>query len=222
MVYKVGQKVKVFLDSFILALLIFLIAFSIGFYVEYYRTDKIIDSYSQNEIDSLDLRLQNYYYQIMDSETCDSAIEQNFIFADELYDTGLEISKFENSNELTDDLIFEKQKYVLLKTELWLNSVLLKSKCGDSFDTVVYLYSQYPLGDSEVFQNEVISNILKSVKEKKGERIVLLPIAGDIGLGIVDLQVRIYNITDLPAIIINEKTILYGLHNESEIEAYLR
>ena len=40
--------------------------------------------------------------------------------------------------------------------------------------------------------------------------------------GYFDLQLRKYNITYLPSIIINEKTVLEGFHSPDEIEKYLK
>jgi hypothetical protein len=222
MVYEISDKKRVFLESLALTLMILIIGFSIGFSIEFNRTNNIIDSYTYNEIEALDLKLQNYYYQIMDGQDCNSAIEQNFIFADNLYIKGLDIEKYVESNQLTDDIVREQKRYSLLKTELWLNSILLKNKCREPFDTVVYMFSHDPDSSYIVNKQKVISNVLKSVKEKKGNNIILIPLAGDMDLGIVDLQKKIYNITELPSIIINEKTILSGYNSENEILKYLK
>ena len=192
-----------------------------GLYLESLRTKKIVDSYKNYEVEALDLKLQNYYYQIMDKTSCEAAIKQNFNFADNIYNRGLELERYEEANQVTDDLYREKKRYVLLKTELWLNSILLKKKCNNPFDTIVYIYSGDPGNSAEVAKQKVISNVLKTVKEHKGDKIILLPIAGDLKLGIVDLQLRVYNITKIPSIIINEKTILEGFQSSDEIESYL-
>jgi hypothetical protein len=141
----IKSKHRVFVESLILTLLILLIGFSIGFYVESSRANSIIQDYKDFEISVLDLKLQNYYYQIMDQSSCNSAIEQNLIFAEDIYSVGLNLQKYEDAGEILESSLFnEKRRYVLLKTELWLNSILLKKKCDDSFHTVVYLYTQYP------------------------------------------------------------------------------
>lgn len=226
----IKSKYRVFLDATLLTLLILIIGFSFGIFVESYRTNKIANHYKDYEIEALDLKLQNYYYQIMDQSSCERAIEQNFIFADNLYKKGIELEKFEEANQITQDILMEKRRYVLLKTELWLNSILLKKKCENPFDTVVYLYSSEPTNNIKVAQQKVISNNLKTVKENQGNNIILLPIAGDMKLtdkqtdpklGIIDLQIKLYNIQELPAIVINEKTVLYGYNTEDEIESYL-
>jgi len=209
-----------FAETLIITLLILLVGFFFGLSVETSRIGKVIDTYESFEVEALDLKLQNYYYQIMDQASCDVAIEQNFIFADEIYTEGLKIARFEESNELTEGMLLEKKKYVLLKTELWLNTILLKEKCVDAPHTVVYVYSQEtnPGKDAE---QAAISNILRRLKEDRGNSIVLIPIAGDLGLNAVDMQLRIHDVSYLPSIIINEEfvleTSLIGDHNRENI-----
>jgi hypothetical protein len=191
-----------------------------GFLIEYGRTASVINDYKSFEVSALDLRLQNYYYQIMGVASCDDAIEQNLIFADDIYEKGLLIQKYEDANKLSDDILVEKKRYVLLKTELWLNSILLKEKCGNDFHTVVYIYSQTDDLVKEAEQDS-LSDVLGKIKEEKGNKIILIPIAGDIGLDIVDLQVRVYGIDYLPSVIIDEKTVLKGFQSKENIEKYL-
>ena len=205
----------------IITLAILIIGFSIGFFVESFRVQKINDYYQNFEIEALDLKLQNYYYQIMDEASCAEAINQNFIFADEVYNTGLILEKYEEANQISSELLTEKKRYVLLKTELWLNSILLKRKCNESFHTVVYLYSQN-YNKAKEAEQKIISDILRKVKEEQGNKIILLPTAGDLEIDSVNLQKRIYNITYLPSIIIDEKYVLSGFASEEKISQYLK
>ncbi len=215
-------KSRIFLESLVITILILIIGFYIGMSIETYRTNKIVTYYKDYEIQALDLKLQNYYFQIMDESSCKQAIEQNFIFADDIYTQGLVLEKYEEANQISDDLFREKKRYVLLKTELWLNSLLLKQKCSNPFDTIVYFYSGDPKNSAQVAQQKILSNVLKTVKEDKGNTVVLLPIAGDLKLKAVDLQMKVYNIKTLPSVLINEKTILEGFHTEDEIKSYLK
>jgi len=218
----INNRFRIFVESLLVTSVIFIVGFSMGFYVESYRLSKVLENYRENEINSLDLRLQNYYFQIIEKSDCDLATEQNFIFADKLYEEGLELERFEEANQITDQLKTEKKRYVLLKTELWLNTILLKEKCESKVNTIVYIYTNDPKNNIKVSEQKVISNVLKEVKEKEGNKVILLPIAGDLKLDIVDLQLRKYNITYLPSIIINEKTVLEGFHSPDEIEKYLK
>jgi len=224
MVHQVNKKKHqgVFIDALILTIVMILLGFSWGFYIEFSRTNKVIENYRNFEIEALDLKLQNYYYQIMDETTCKEAIEQNFIFADDLYESGLEIERYEEASQITEDIKREKNRYVLLKTELWLNTILLKEKCNAKFDTIVYLYENDPKNNAKVSEQKIISNVLENIKEEKGNQIILLPIAGNLDLNVVNLQTRIYGVNSLPSIIINEKTVLEGFHSEEDIKSYLK
>ncbi len=223
MVHKVimTSKYKVFFESLVLSLLILMIGISLGFLIESNRLSKVTEEYKLFEISALDLRLQNYYYQIMDSASCDLAIKSNLKFADQLYSEGLVLEKYEQTEEFSENLLLSKKKYVLLKTELWLNSIVLKKKCKNSFHVVVYIYSQTD-GFKKAAEQEIISKELKNLKDKYGNEIILIPIAGDIGLDSVDLQMQLYNVSYLPSTIIDEKYVLEGFHTVEELEKYLK
>jgi len=195
MVHKIiNNKYRIFVETLILTIVIYLLGFSFGFFIENYRTNNIIENYKNDVINEADLRLQNYYYEIMSKEDCNFSIQENFIFADRIYNTGLRLEQYEEANQLTGDLLLEKKQYILLKTELWFNTILLKNKCGNPFDTVVYVYSNRPVNQALISEQKIISNVLKNLKEEKGNQIVLIPIAGDLDLDIVNLQLKRYNV----------------------------
>ncbi|MBI2449200.1 hypothetical protein HYV49_02800, partial [Candidatus Pacearchaeota archaeon] len=68
----------------------------------------------------------------------------------------------------------------------------------------------------------VFSNLLGDLKNKYGGEIMLIPIAGDNNLTSVSLMMNRYNITELPAILIDEKIKIYELQTPEEIEAYIK
>lgn len=222
MVYEIikSRKVRIFLEVFFLTLIMVGSGLFIGFYMESSRANRVIEQYKQLEVNALDLKLQNYYYQIMDKASCTQAINQNFIFADKIYNEGLMIEKYEEAEKLSDQLILDEQRYALLKAELWINTILLKEKCNNPFHTVVYIYSKdnSPAKDAE---QTAVSKTLEKIKQEKGNNIILIPIAGDLGLDSIDMQERIYNITYLPSIIIDEKYIIHGFVPEENITQYL-
>jgi hypothetical protein len=224
MVYKIvklEKKYKVFIETLILTILILMIGFTIGFYIEYSRTSITAKNYKLFEVDLLDLELQNYYYRIMGNESCKIAIKSNLDFADRIYSQGLILERYEDANEiLEDEILLEKKKYVLLKTELWLNSITIKQRCENPFHTITYIYSQEPNNVKDAEQ-AAIAETLQTLKKELGNNFILIPIAGDLGLYSIDLQLETYNITYLPSIIIDEEIVLVGYHNEDEIKKFL-
>src|SRR3989344_5619085 len=105
MVYKIiSGKYGVFVEALILTILIFLFGFSIGYFIEYGRLNNIVDDFKQQEVQSFDIRLQNDYLSSADNISCDFATEQNFKVADQIYDTGLLLERYEEANQITDRL----------------------------------------------------------------------------------------------------------------------
>jgi len=218
----IKSKYRIFIESLILSLLILVLGILIGYFIESYRANNVIADYKNFEVESLDLKLQNYYFQIMENFACDEAMKQNILFADQIYDRGLALEKYEEQGDLMkSSFLTEKKRYVLLKMELWLNTVLLKNKCANVSHTVVYFYTQTPDMAKKAEQNAV-SKTLGEIKEKQGNNIILIPIAGDLGLSSVDMQREIYNITYLPSILIDEKIKIEGFKSIGNIEGYLK
>jgi hypothetical protein len=215
-----SRKVRIFLEVFFLTFVMVVGGLLLGIIIESNRANQVIDQYKQLEVNALDLKLQNYYYEIMDKASCTQAINQNFIFADKIYNEGLIIQQYEAAEKLSDQLKLDEQRYALLKTELWINSILLKDKCNNPFHTVVYLFSQ-DNSPTKSAEQAAISKTLEKIKQEKGNSIILIPIAGDLGLDSVDMQERIYNVTYLPSIVIDEKYVLPGFVPESQINQYL-
>lgn len=217
MVYQIiKSKYRVFTETLILTVLILVIGFAIGFFVESSRINNANNNYKNFEIKALDLQLQSYYFEALDKSNCNQAMQENLIFADNLYNEGLLIDRYEQVNQISPDVLTQKKIYVLLKTQLWLNSIKLKKQCNNSLHTVVYVYLQNPDLTKEAEQS-AISKTLKEVKDQLNNTIILIPIAGDLQLESVDMQLRTYNVSSLPSIIIDEKTVLEGFHNKQEI-----
>ena len=222
MVYKIiNNRYRIFVESLILAVVIFLIGFSIGYYVENYRNSSIASDYKNYEVLAWDLRILSASLSSIDKIQCESAIKEELSISDKIYNTGLMLEKYEEASQLTDSLMNEKKSYGLLKTELWFDSILLKNNCNKPFDTIVYFYQGNPKSSSIVAEQKIISNVLSDIKKKYGNSVILLPIVADMDLASVNLQLSRYNISSVPAILINEQTNLQGFHSQSEIESHL-
>ena len=216
----IKSKHRVFAETLVLTVLILIIGFAIGFLVESGRINDATENYQNFEVKALDLQLQRDYFGTLNESNCNQAIRENLIFADNLYNEGLLIERYEQVNQINPEVLTQKKIYVLLKTQLWLNSIKLKEQCSKASHTVVYVYTQKPDLTKEAEQS-AMSKTLKEVKDELNNTIILIPIAGDLGLNSVEMQLRTYNINYLPSIIIDEKKVLEGFHNKEEILALL-
>ena len=213
----------VFWKAAIITIIVFVLGVSLGMLIESSRTSSIRDEYKLVEVEWADIKLQSSYFQVLSPEFCDKAIKGNLNFADRVYEEGLKIERYENANKLAgkDQLLYEKQRYTLFKIDFWLNSIYLKNKCNANYTNVVYFYLDSP-SLTEKPKQDTLSLILKDLKQKHGQSIMLIPIPLNLNLATVDVVKSTYDIDVSPTILINEKTKLEGLYSLEEIEATLQ
>jgi hypothetical protein len=218
----VVQK-DVFWKAGIITAIVFILGILLGSFMESSRIESIREEYKQMEVEWADTKLQTIYFQILDPKFCDIAIEENLNFADRVYEEGLKIECYENANKLNDknELTYEKQRYTLFKIDFWLNSIYLKNKCKANYTNVVYFYLDKP-SLVEKSKQETISLILRDLKNKYGQQMMLIPIPLDLDLVTVNVIKSTYHIDKFPTILIDEKSKLEDLPNINEIEKRIK
>lgn len=213
----VDSQKKVFWKAAVLTLIIFLLGVLLGYYLEKERISEIEEQYKNVEIEWADAKLQTLYYQLMSPLFCESAIKENLEFADRSYKEGLKLEEYEESNKIMSKMFYEKKRYVLLKLEFWINSILLQEKCNAKYTNLVYFYKNEP-NINEKSEQETQSRILNNLKTKYGPQLMLIPLPLDMNLTMVNVFRDTYNITSVPSILINEKIKLEGIHDIEELE----
>jgi len=218
----VVQK-DVFWKAGIITAIVFILGVSLGSFLESSRVKTISDEYKQVEVEWADAKMQSSYFQLLSPEFCDAAIRENLNFADRVYEEGLKIERYENANKLSskDTLLYEKQRYALFKIEFWLNSIYLKEKCKANYTNVLYFYLDKPTLIEKPKQ-DVLSLILKELKDKYGQEIMLIPVPLDLNITTVNVAKTVHNVTVAPTILVNEKIKLEDLHSLEEIEEAIK
>ncbi len=217
-----SQK-NVFWQALLVTIFVFGTGILLGFMLENWRTSKISTLYAQSEIDLLDIRIQNEIYSLTEID-CEEAINENVVFADRVYSEAKLLEKHEKATKISQGIILQHKKYDLLRTLFWLNSIKIKNKCNATYHNVVYIYKYNNQSWDIKAKQSVYSNLLAQLKQKKGEEIMLIPIAGDNNLHSVSLLMFSYNITEseLPVVLIDEKIKITELKTIEEIERLLK
>lgn len=210
----------VFWKAAVITTVIFLIGVYAGFAIEGSRLDRVGQWYNELDFQLTNAKLQTQFYQILDEDFCDEAIQKNLEFSDEIYYQGRKIDEYESSNKLKEFIDSEKRKYALLKTEFLVNSLILKEKCNADYDILIYFYKDDPTL-LEQQQQIVQSNILLDLKEKYGTELMLIPLPIDFDVSVISILVDYHKIQSTPALIINQKIKLEGLQGFDEIESLL-
>ncbi len=204
-------------QAFLAACIIFGIGIFLGFMLEDYRTSKIAELFARSEIALLDARIQNQFY-LTNGFDCEKAINENVNFGDRIYNEAKMLDRSRKANKLTDSIIQEHKKYDLLRVLFWMNSINIKQNCNATYHTVVYFYDLIEPGLEKNSMQAVFANLLKDLKNKYGNEIMLIPISGDNNLTSVSLMMGKYNITILPTILIDEKIKIEELETFEQLE----
>lgn len=208
-----------FRKAAILTILVFLLGVAFGIWVDNYRLGSVKRFFSQIDVSWNDARLLNLYFERVGETYCDLMLEQNLAYNEKIYKEGLKIEEAIDVNRFTPELKVEKQRYVLLQMQFWLNSQELKEKCNFTYKNIVHLYEQTPSTKGSLAEHEVQSSVLLGLKEICGSEIMLIPLAVDINLTTIDTITKQYNITEYPAIIIDENIVFQGLTSFEKLRA---
>jgi len=212
---------RAFFEAFFLALLIFIIGLLIGVSFEDSRLDKINEYYTLSEISLIDSVALNKISDLKNI-SCDELINYDLSFADKIYEEAALLERYEKSGKITNEMNIAHKRYDLLRTILWTNVIKTREKCSGSLNSVVYLYNYNNNDLTERAEQIVWSRILFDLKQKTGEKVILIPISIDNNITSLRLLVKEFKINKYPAVIINEKDILYDLTSVADIEKHLK
>ncbi len=212
-----------FWEALLVTILIFGIGVFIGVVLENWRTSKIDYFYQESEVKLFDIRAQSEIYALGGLD-CGTAIDENLNFAGRIYEEAKTLERYEGAERLTDTLKLEHKKYDILRAILWINSIKIKKQCNASYHNVVYIYDYAEPSIDTKSKQAVFSRILFELKQKKGSKIVLIPMAGDNNLSSVSILMSRHNVTEqeLPVILIDEKIKIAELQKVEEIEKLLK
>jgi hypothetical protein len=212
---------NVFWEALILAIFIFAIGVFLGYLIEMNRTSKILTLYQQSELDLLDVQIQKDILSF-ENINCGQTFKEIIDFANRVYEQAFTLEKYEESSRLTDGLKIQHKKYDLLRVVLWMNALKFKETCKqENTSIIVYFYEYLSESQDKKSMQEVFSRKLGSVKDDFGEKVLLIPIAGNINSNSINYLKTFYNITYLPSILINEKIKITTTEEIKDIESYL-
>ncbi|MEK6741850.1 MAG: hypothetical protein AABX68_01540 [Nanoarchaeota archaeon] len=213
------SKKHVFWQALLLTVLFFILGLVFGVYLEQLRSENFNTAFYQSEISLYD-SLAVTKLSEGGFVSCNDLKEANLEFADKIYTEARDLERFDEKSQLTESLRTIHRKYDLLRTILWMNTIDVNKKCGD-LSTIVYLYT-YDAEDVNIKSEQAVwSRILGDLKEKRGNKIILIPIAADNNLTSLDFMAKKFGVQRYPAVIINEKNILYDVKSVETIEKYL-
>ena len=209
-----------FLYALIITILIFNFGIFMGYKLETSRLDKINDFSLLAEIELLDQKVQSDALSMMDLD-CDLLVQENIIFADKIFEDAKKIQNYENANRMNNEITILHKKYDLLRALFWMNSLKVQKKCNSDYHNVVYFYDYDAPTLDQKSRQRFFSNLLGELKSEEKGKVMLIPMAGDLDAGSINLLMDKYGVESLPAILIDEKVVLTDVESLEQIRSYL-
>ncbi len=203
----VNSSKHAFWQALVFTIVVFAVGFLLGFVLENNRSDNIELAIINSEINLLDEQIRSRGIEQFEID-CTLAKQSTFNFADKIYNEVLQLEKYDSSAKFTETLKTLHKRYDLLRMILWTEGIKIKKECDSDFHTIIYLF-EYRAKDIETKARQAsLSKLLVDIKEKNGDKVLLIPIAGNLELESVNLIVQKYRIKELPVIIIDEEKIV--------------
>lgn len=221
MVKNLENRKRVFWESLILTLVVFLLGMLIGVSFESSKLNEINNYYIKSETSVMDAFALNAFSDL-NSENCEILVQANLDFADNIYEEAVILENYESAKKITESMEIMHRKYDVLRTFLWINTIKTADKCGREYSTVVYLYESETDDLTKKATQNVWSRILYDLKQDYGREIILIPLAVDKNLVSLNSLIIQMNITSYPAVIINEEKVIYELTTKDDLEKYIK
>jgi hypothetical protein len=214
------NRKRVFWEALFLTLVIFLLGMLVGVAFESSKLSEINDYYIRSETSIMDAFALSTFLEI-DLASCDTLKQSNLDFADNIYEEAILLEDYEQAGKITESMKIMHKKYDVLRTFLWINTIKTSEKCGREYNTVVYLYISEAEELTQRATQNVWSKILYDLKQDQGSNVLLIPLAVDKELVSLDSILKAYNISEYPAVIINEETVLTEIVSVEDLKDYL-
>lgn len=214
-----SQK-HVFLNALILAIFIFAVGILLGYWFESLRVAQIDSLYIQSDLNLLDAKIMSD--MISQKFNCNIAIQENIDFGNRVYEEARLLDRYENAQRISENIKTQHYKYDLLRAVFFINSLKIKKQCNASFHIVVYFYKYEEQDANTKPKQAVFSNVLMELKNKEGDNVILIPMAGDIDFSSIKSLIKNYNITSLPTILIDEKIKVEDVKTVADLEKLIK
>ena len=192
----------------------------IGAAFERNKLDEVEQYYAKSEVLFMDLYALNDRIDSQ-AETCGVLINTTIELADNIYEEAFLLEKYDNSGKITEGLRIVHRKYDMLRTLLWMNSIKISEKCKGDFNAVVYLYEYDSKDLAKKATQNVWGRLLFDLKQEKGNKILLIPIAVNSDLISLDALIEPFGIRKIPAVVIDETYVIEELSSVEDLKIYL-
>jgi len=211
------EKKYLLVTSLILTISVFLGGIFIGWTLDHYRADELLENIKQSELTTESFIVEESFIDHYGGNRCELLNSRVYAMQNLIHTTGEQLSKWgEGDSFQSRDFDYLKRKYIISEIRFFILLDDLQNSCGSDYNTILYFYEKDK--DSSAKQGHVLDELSKDYDD-----LIVLSIDryySDEPL--VELLVSEYGITVTPTIIINSKIKLEGLTSRAQIESAIK
>ena len=198
--------------AFLIATVIFLSAFLIGYGVAYYKYQSVLKD-QQNVIYKLEsLDVEKAFLTSFNREAL-------YSISSELDSMAQAMGILETRLGKNDKQVLEQKKiYTILQIKHFLAMKEYKEKCNSNITLILFFYSNQK---EDMGNSERTGFILQNLKAQNINDILVYSIDYHLDLSLVSTLKSVYNITIPDTVLVNEKEKLEKIQNINDIEAVI-
>ena len=198
--------------AFLIATVIFLSAFLIGYGVAYYKYQSVLKD-QQNVI----YKLESLDVEKAFLTSCNR--EALYSISSELDSMAQAMGILETRLGKNDKQVLEQKKiYTILQIKHFLAMKEYKEKCNSNITLILFFYSNQK---EDMGNSERTGFILQNLKAQNINDILVYSIDYHLDLSLVSTLKSVYNITIPDTVLVNEKEKLEKIQNINDIEAVI-
>lgn len=214
--FKVSKTL--FVVGFIITLLIFVTVFAFNGTLNDVRNNFISNEMNKVIVDYENMQTLIFMSDIYgDNSTC--IVYENLLseMNKGLWDLGTKIDQYRQASEnFQKDSFYIEQKKIFNRKEVLYFAMMndMNNKCDKDITLISYFYikkEECPKCDAQSFVLSDLKNELKKIKSE--DQLAIFSFDSDMHIPGIDLLLNFYNITNYPAITINDKSY-EGLHSK--------
>ena len=213
---KEGQWHGVYAKAFVLTVVIFLLGVLVANYFSEKRAGLFLSEIRKIDSGLNEAKTTLLYFDTLreSAHFCKSFPLLQARLADRVDALGNDLTRLEEVDAGSLELVALKKNYTLLNAQLWLYLVNLRQKCpGANYNTVLYFYSNLA-GQCPDCQRQ--GRELTELRQSRGNLFVFA-FEANLGLDLIDVLKKQYGVTQLPAVVVNEAQTMQGYRSSQEI-----
>lgn len=213
--------IKIYIKAAFFTLIVFSVGIGIGIYLDSLRISFFASKFEEFQIDFSNLILEEMFFKSILAEEdrlCSIYNEKTTKLAEKAGKLGSYLESLREATKLKSyEFEILKQKYFLSNLQLWLHMIGLREKCNYNVTTILFFYTSLSKCDDCIAQGIILSRL----KKQNPDYYMIFAVDVDSKLGIVSTLKQYFNITQVPAVVINENIKLEGFHSEERLRKYI-